>query len=92
MEIQRRFALPAACLVLGLVAVPLGAASRLERGTGVAFGLGVFLLYYLLLTAAWSASEAGSLPSWSVWGPDVAVGALAAFLLRRANAHGGGRR
>ncbi len=84
MEIQRRFALPVACLVLGLVAVPLGATSRLERGTGIAFGLGVFLLYYLLLTAVWSASQAGTLPSWSVWLPNLAVGTLAAVLLRAA--------
>lgn len=88
MEIQRRFALPVACFVLGLVAVPLGATSRLERGTGVAFGLGVFLLYYLLLTAVWSASQAGTLPSWSVWLPNLAVGTLAAVLLRAAQ---GGR-
>lgn len=87
MEVQRRFALPAACLVLGLVAVPLGAMSRLERGWGVAFGLGVFLLYYLLLTAAWSASEAGTLPYWSVWLPNGAVGVLALLLLPAA---GGG--
>jgi len=85
MELQRRFALPAACLALGLVAVPLGARSRLERGWGVAFGLGVFLLYYLLLTAAWSASEAGTLPAWSVWLPNIAVGALGLILLPYAN-------
>ncbi|MFH0809495.1 MAG: LPS export ABC transporter permease LptF [Pseudomonadota bacterium] len=85
MEIQRRFALPFACLALGLMAVPLGATSRLERGTGVAFALAVYLLYYLLLTAAWGASEAGTLPFWSVWTPNVAVGGLALLLLYCAN-------
>jgi lipopolysaccharide export system permease protein len=91
MELQRRFALPAACLALGLVAVPLGARSRLERGWGIAFGLGVFLLYYLLLTATWSASDAGTLPYWSVWLPNLAVGGLALLLVLAADGRLRGR-
>jgi lipopolysaccharide export system permease protein len=80
-EVHRRLALPFACLVLALIAVPLGATSRLERGWGIAFGLGVYILYYLLWSGAWSMVETGWLPAWGIWLPNLLVGLLAWGLL-----------
>lgn len=83
-EIHKKFAIPAACLVFALLGVPLGI--RAHRG-GV-WGALVALLpivffYYIALTVGESLGDSGRLPPWlAMWGPNLVVGALAAYLLR----------
>ncbi len=83
MEYHRRFSIPFACFVLGLVAVPLGIQSRVaKRSYGMVLGLFFFLIYYVLLTAGWILGEEGiCAPVIAVWGPDLIVGAVGVYLL-----------
>ncbi len=84
MELQQRFAYPIACLVMALVAIPLGTHWRAGRSWGVVVALGVFLLYYLLISLAWSLVETGLYPPViGVWMPNLVIGALGFVLLRR---------
>lgn len=87
LEAHKRFSLPVASLVLGLIAVPLGLQGKNRgRNWGIIMGLGVFLIYYLLFTAGLSFGETGFYPPMlAMWMPNFIVGGAAVFFLRRAN-------
>jgi len=82
LELQRRFAIPVATLVIILFGVPLATSSK--RG-GAAYGIGVALgstiLYLLLLKVFGGLGESGTIPvEWAAWTPN-AVFALAGLTL-----------
>lgn len=85
-EQQKRFALPVACLILGLFAMPLACAFEgLERQMGVVLALVNFLIYYSLLSIGFSAAESGTLsPAVAVWIPNAVFAVLGAVGLQRA--------
>ena len=84
MELHKKFALPFACFVMALIALPLGTHSKSGRSWGVAVALGVFLLYYLLLSAAWSFGETGLYPPLlGMWVPNLVFGLLGVLMFRR---------
>ncbi|WP_028313721.1 LPS export ABC transporter permease LptF [Desulfatibacillum aliphaticivorans] len=85
LEVHKKFSIPFSCIVLGLAAVPLGIVSRsARRSFGVALGLGLFLLYYLLLSAGWVFGEAGKYPPMiGMWVPNLVIGAMGGFSLVR---------
>ncbi len=87
LEAHKRFALPAACLVLGLIAVPLGLQGKNRgRNWGIVMGLGVFLIYYFIFTAGLSFGETGYYPPMlAMWMPNLLIGGAAIFFLRKAN-------
>jgi len=77
-EYHWRLSLPFACLVLGFLAAPVsvqtGSDSRL---TGVVTGLILFLLYYVLTSAATALGQDGALPpAIGLWLPNFIFGAL----------------
>jgi lipopolysaccharide export system permease protein len=82
MEYQMRFALPLACLVLGLLAAPLGSCFQHgHRMGGVILGLGLFLSYYVLLTGARGLGENGFLPpKLATWIPNLLTLCLGIYL------------
>ncbi len=85
-ELQRKFSIPLACLILGIMGVPLGLMMK-ERGRswGVALSIIVFTFYYIMLSAAESLGEVGTLnPTISMWLPDVVLGGATVFLFLRA--------
>jgi LPS export ABC transporter permease LptF/LPS export ABC transporter permease LptG len=62
-EFQRRFALPTACLVLGLVGVPLGlSAKKGGKSTGFVLTIVLVFLYYLVSLAGMSFARQGKMP------------------------------
>lgn len=62
-ELHMRFAVPLACLTLGLMAVPLGAQLKTSRrAAGLGAGLAAFLVFYVLMTAGQVLVEIGLLP------------------------------
>ena len=62
-ELHKRWALPLACVVLGLFAIPLACAFEgVRRQMGAILSLLLFLLYYTLLSLGVSTGEAGKLP------------------------------
>jgi len=85
-ELHRRFAIPFACVVFGLVGVPLGIApARAVRSRGFAISLAVIFAYYILLSAGQGLAEQGTVPAWfGLWAPNLIFGALGALLLREA--------
>jgi lipopolysaccharide export system permease protein len=84
-EFHRKFALPFACLALGLLAVPLGTQSRSAKTAfGLGLGLFLFLLYYLMLSAGLVFGEQGVYPPIiGMWLPNLVTGGLGLFLLDR---------
>ncbi|MEJ2642071.1 MAG: LPS export ABC transporter permease LptF [Desulfosarcinaceae bacterium] len=85
MDYYKKFSIPLAGLILGILAVPLGFHSGgAHRSYGVGLGLTLFLLYYILLTAGWTYGKTGDLPPLvGMWVPNLVFALLGAFLLRR---------
>jgi lipopolysaccharide export system permease protein len=83
-EIQRRFALPAACLLFGLVAVPIAVAGRnFSRSKGAVVGLLVTVAYYGLVQLGNGLLGYEGIPvEVAVWLPNVLGVAVASWLLR----------
>ncbi|MFP5286868.1 MAG: LPS export ABC transporter permease LptF [Thermoanaerobaculia bacterium] len=86
-EIHKKFSIPAACLVFGLFALPLGINNRRGgKASGFALSIGVILLYYILLSNGEEAARYGRIPGWvGMWAPNVLMAAGGLFLLVRRN-------
>jgi lipopolysaccharide export system permease protein len=87
LELHRRLALPASCLVFGVLGAALGLHhARHGRGRGVSLCLAVLLAFYALLTAGRAMGEKGVLaPELAMWMPDLVLGAVAAAAFVRKN-------
>ena len=85
-EWHRRFALPFANLIFGLLAIPLSTRSLWSlRSHGFAASLGVILCYYLLLTIGEALGKKGDLPPfWALWLPNLVLGSIGLFLFIQA--------
>jgi lipopolysaccharide export system permease protein len=83
-EIEKKFSIPAACIVFVLVGAPLGIRAR--RG-GLAAGFlsaGFFMFYYLCLVGGEQLADRDYLAPWlAMWLPNVALGALGLVLSLR---------
>ncbi|MBW2003719.1 MAG: LPS export ABC transporter permease LptF [Deltaproteobacteria bacterium] len=85
-ELQRKFSIPFACLLLGLIGFPLGLMMRAQRRSwGIALSIVIFVVYYILLSAADSLGETGTLnPVIAMWIPNMVLGAATFVLFWRA--------
>jgi lipopolysaccharide export system permease protein len=83
MEYHKKFSIPFACFVFGLIGVPLGIQSKsAKRSFGTVLGLFFFLIYYILLSAGWVFGEAGMWPPvLSMWSPNLIIGIVGLYLL-----------
>ncbi|MDL2269425.1 LPS export ABC transporter permease LptF [Desulfosarcina sp. OttesenSCG-928-A07] len=82
----RKFSIPVACLVMAILAAPLGIQSRQAPKT-IVLGLGVsfFLLYYILLSLGAAFSENGYYPPLlGMWIPNIILGIIGIVLLMRS--------
>jgi LPS export ABC transporter permease LptF/LPS export ABC transporter permease LptG len=86
-ELHKKFSIPAACLVFGLFALPLGFNNRRGgKASGFALSIGVIVLYYILLSNGEEAARYGRLPGWvAMWAPNVLLAIGGLFLLMRRN-------
>ena len=84
-ELHRRLAFPAACLVFALLGVPVGVRSRRgSRSAGFVLTLLLICGYYLLFVAGIHTAEEGSLaPAAGVWGANLLTTVIALLLVRR---------
>ena len=82
MEWHKKFSLPAACVLLAFLGVPLGIQVRSSKKTfGIGLGLGYFLFYYLMLSAGWVFGEAGVYPPLiGMWVPNLVTLVLGLLL------------
>jgi len=84
-ELHQKFSIPAACLALGLLAVPLGVELKsTRRSAGLGMGMFIFILYYVLMTAGRVFGEMGWYhPAIGLWAPNILMGMGGIFLLIR---------
>ena len=81
-EIQKKFSIPVACLVFGLIGLALGVSNR--RGGRLAsfvIGIGIIFAYYVLLWLGQSLVRGYVVSPWfAAWMPNIALGGLGALL------------
>ena len=82
-EWHNRFSFPAACLVLMLVGVPLGAASRRGgKSSGFVFTILLVFVYYFLSSTGIALGHQSRLPAFlAVWSANLLFAAAGIFLL-----------
>lgn len=78
-ELHKRFALPVACLVLGMFSMPLAFFFQgVKRQYGLIGALGSFFVYYVMISAGVSLAETGVMnPALAIWLPDIVFLGLA---------------
>jgi lipopolysaccharide export system permease protein len=84
-EIQKKFSIPAACIVFVLVGAPLGIRAR-KSGIGVAFiSILFFVFYYLCLAGGEELADRRFLdPAVAMWTPNVVIGLIGLYLTLQA--------
>lgn len=81
-EIQKKFSIPAACLVFGLIGLALGASNRRDgKLASFVVGLGVIFIYYVLLWLGQSMVRGHVVAPWlAAWLPNIVLGAFGGLL------------
>jgi lipopolysaccharide export system permease protein len=87
LEINKRFSIPFACLIFGLIGIPLGAGIKKSSNfLGILISLIVFLLYYILLSFAEAMGKTGYInPVIGIWTPNLLFLGLGIFLYIKVN-------
>jgi lipopolysaccharide export system permease protein len=85
-ELHKRYAFPFACIVFGLIGVPLGIQPRRSgRSYGFIFSLLIILAYYISLIAFEILALRLKLPTFLAgWAPNLLFGGLGIYLLIKA--------
>lgn len=92
-ELNKRLAIPLACLVFALLALPLGVGARSSgRGRGFVISVGVVLVYYLVSNQGEVLAISGRVPPWiGIWLPNILLTVVAVFMMRRMGRWTGAR-
>jgi LPS export ABC transporter permease LptG/LPS export ABC transporter permease LptF len=91
-EIHKKFSIPFACFVFGVLGLGLGIRNRREgRSWGFVASLAIIFVYYLVIDIGESMANNGRLsPMLGMWAPNLILGAFAIVLLLRAAREAGG--
>ncbi len=86
-EMHKKLAIPAACVVFGFFALPLGFNNRRGgKSSGFALSIAVILVYYVLLGNGEEAALLGRIPAVvAMWGPNLVLLVLGAVIAVRRN-------
>lgn len=81
-ELHKKFSIPFACIVFGLIGAPLGIQSkRSGRAWGFSISLAIFLIYYVSLTGGESLGDKGVIPPFiGMWGPNIVFLGIGLYL------------
>ncbi|MDD5724237.1 MAG: LPS export ABC transporter permease LptF [Syntrophales bacterium] len=82
-EIHKKFTLPFACIVFGIIGVPLGISKhRSGKSRGFVIGLIVIMIYYVLQIGGEALGETGMLsPAIGAWISNTILGVVGVYLL-----------
>jgi lipopolysaccharide export system permease protein len=85
-ELHKRYAFPFACIVFGLIGVPLGIQPRRSgRSYGFVFSILIILTYYISLMASEILAVRHTVPAFLAgWAPNFLFGGLGIYLLIKA--------
>ena len=85
-EIHKKFALPFACLIFGLLALSFGASTKKGgRTSGFTISLGIILFYYILITAGEKMAMDDKLsPLIGIWGPNILMFLIGSYLFLKS--------
>jgi LPS export ABC transporter permease LptG/LPS export ABC transporter permease LptF len=91
-ELHKRFAYPAACLVLMLIGIPLGLSSRRGgKSTGFVVTIALVFIYYSLSLTGVSLAREGKLPVFvGVWAANMLFAFFGLLLLQQMAVRGAG--
>jgi LPS export ABC transporter permease LptF/LPS export ABC transporter permease LptG len=83
MEIHKKFSIPVACFVFGILGLALGASHRRDgRLASFVVGIAIIFIYYVIMFGAQSMTKGHMIPAWSaMWAPDIILGAVGVWLL-----------
>jgi LPS export ABC transporter permease LptG/LPS export ABC transporter permease LptF len=86
-EIHKKFSIPAACVVFGLIGLPLGfMGGRGSRTSGFALSVAIVLVYYVFLNNGEEAARIGKMAPWlAMWLPNFMLALVGLFMLARRN-------
>jgi len=92
-EIHKKFAIPFACVVFGVLGLPLGITNRRGgKSSGFSLSIAIILFYYVMLNNGEHLAASGKIgPAFGMWAPNVILLILGIYLLIRANREAGVR-
>ncbi len=81
-EWHKKFAIPFACIVFGLLGLALSLGSKKEaRSAAFALSIAVIFVYYILIRLGEQAGDTGMLsPFLAMWGANIVLGSVALVL------------
>ncbi len=82
-ELSKKFSIPFACLLFGLVGAPLGIkSSRSGKSGGFVLALLIIIIYYIGLISGQNLGKGGQIPPLiAVWIPNIMILALASYMM-----------
>jgi lipopolysaccharide export system permease protein len=85
-EYHRKFAIPFACVVFGLLGLPLGVQpGRAVKSRGFTLSVAVIFVYYILLSIGQALGEQERIPpALGLWLPNLVLGLVGVLVFRRA--------
>lgn len=93
-EIHKKIAIPFACIVFGILGLPLGITNRRGgKSSGFSLSIGIILFYYVMINNGEHLAASGRVsPAIGMWAANVILLIAGIWLLRRANRDAGGQR
>lgn len=90
-EIQKKLAIPFACIAFGVLGLPLGITNRRGgKSSGFSLSIAIILFYYVMLNNGEHLAVAGRIPPIvGMWSANLVLLILGVILLRRANRDAG---
>jgi lipopolysaccharide export system permease protein len=81
-EIQKKYAIPVACLIFPFLGISLGVLFRKgEKMVAFALCIGVVIVYYVILVAGEPLGKSGAVPAWlSMWAANILFSLIAGAL------------
>ncbi len=82
-EVHKKYAFPFACIIMGLISLPLGISTQ-RQTTAAGFGIGtaVIVVYYFFLQNGEQQGDVGNIQPWlGMWAGNLIMGTVALVLL-----------